>query len=74
MLRPVTAPVLREPLVPLAERPGPVTVQELALSADHSTVAERPERTRVGLADMESVGWSTVTVIAAVLPLLQSTV
>ena len=50
--------MVREPLAPLAESPGPVTLQEPCVTfvADQVMVELRPERTTVGLAASERAG------------------
>ena len=49
-----------EPLVPEAERPGPVTEQLVVSVELQVTVVVFPDCTRVGLAEMVAVGLRTV--------------
>lgn len=62
VLRYVIAPVPVDPLVPVLETPGPVTVQLFVRVVVHVIVAADPLRTRFGAAVIEREGLITVAV------------
>jgi hypothetical protein len=69
-----TGPVPTEPLVPVVEIPGPVSVQLFARVVVHVMVAELPLRTRFGVAVIEIAGLITVADTDPLPPFEQTTV
>ncbi len=57
----MSAPVVCEPLVALVPDQLPVAVQEVALVADHVSMAAPPDATVLGLADRLRLGAGALT-------------
>ena len=74
MLRNAIGPVPAEPLVPVVEMPGPVSVQLFVRVVSHVMVAEEPLRTRLGVAVIEIEGLMTVAVTDPLPPFEQTSV
>jgi hypothetical protein len=64
--------VALEPLIPVAEKLGPVTAQLVTCVALHVINEVAPDRTRVGDAEMDTVGLLTTTLsVCGMQPALQ---